>query len=117
MTEEIEATKRANVEGLNKTANAHLDKGSMKKELYDGQELFIALIEGDDDKILDKLYHYLYGNEYCWAHDGGEPELEHILAVKLYEKLRGQKFYMSIIYQEPYLEHVGIKYKGKEKEG
>ena len=135
MTEDVEATKRANVEGLNKAALAHFMKESKdeglkewidlyntgvwdieeEEELTDGQELFISLIEGDDEKILDKLYHYLYGNEYCWAHEGGEPELEHILAVKLYEKLRGQKFYMSIIYQEPYLEHVGIKYKGRGK--
>ena len=88
----------------------------MEEELDDGQQLFIALLKGDDDNILEKLYNYVYGNEYCWAHDGGEPDLEHVLAVKLYEKLRGQKMYMSIIYQEPYLEHIGILSSSKQKE-
>ena len=79
----------------------------------DEKALFDALLEGDDKKIEYVLYRYVFDNEYCWAHDGGEPSLGHILAIKLLEKLRGQKCYMSIIYQTDYLRHVGIK----EKEG
>lgn len=134
MTNNVEATKRANVEELNNTALAHFMKESkdegLKKwidlyntgvwdieeeeeeeELTDGQKLFIALLEGDDNNIEDKLYHYVYGTEYCWAHDGGEPDLVDVLAIKLLEKLRVRKLYGSIIYQEAYLEHIGIKDK------
>lgn len=89
----------------------------MTEELSDGQELFIALLKGDDKEIEDKLHHYVYGIEYNWASDGGEPELGEVLAIKLLEKIKGEKYYASIIYQDDYLKHIGIKYKGKEKEG
>ena len=88
----------------------------MTEELSDGQELFIALLKGNDKEIEDKLYHYVYGNEYCWAIDGGEPELGEVLAIKLLEKLRGEKYYASIIYQDDYLEHMFGKDNRKEKE-
>lgn len=138
MTEDVEHTKRANVEELNKVALARFMKESKderlknwidlhntgvwevdedEEELSDAQELFIALLKGDDKDIEEKLYHYVYGSEYNWAHDGGEPDLAHILAVKLLEKLRGEKNYESMIYQDDYLRHVGITYEGKEKEG
>lgn len=80
-------------------------------------KLFVALLEGDDKGIEEHLYHFVYGNEYILAHDGGEPSMEHILAVKLLEKIKGQKYYPSMIYQDFYLKHIGIKYKGKGKEG
>ena len=89
----------------------------MEEELDDGQELFISLIEGDEDKILEKLETYVFGIEYMFATNGGEPDLKDVLAVKLLEKIKGQKYYPSMIYQRDYLEHKGIKYKGKEKEG
>ena len=92
-------------------------KKKMTEELTDEQELFVALLKGDDKDIEEKLHHYVYGNEYCWAHDGGEPDLGEVLAIKLLEKLRGEKYYASIIYQDDYLKHIGIEYNGKEKEG
>ena len=78
-------------------------------------KLFVALLEGDDKSIEEALYHYVYGNEYILAQDGGEPSMEHILAVKLLEKLKGERLIWSMIYQDVYLKHVGIEYKGKEK--
>ena len=87
-----------------------------EEELDEGQQLFIALLEGDDKEIEDKLYHYVYGNEYCLAHDGGEPDLEDVLAIKLLEKLRVRKMYGSIIYSDRYLEHKGIKVNEKEND-
>lgn len=88
----------------------------MTEELSDGQELFIALLKGDDKDIEDKLYHYVYGIEYNWASDGGEPDLGGVLAIKLLEKIKGEKYYASIIYQDDYLEHIFGKDKRKERE-
>ena len=88
-----------------------------KEELTDGQELFIALLEGDDKKIEEKLETYVFGIEYLFATNGGEPDLKDVLALKLLERIKGEKYYPSMIYQDFYLEHIGIKYKGKEKEG
>ena len=88
----------------------------MEEELDDGQQLFIALLEDDDKDILEKLETYVFGIEYMFATNGGEPDLKDVLAVKLLEKIKGQKYYPSMIYQRDYLEHVGIKYKGKENE-
>ena len=85
----------------------------MKEE---SKDLFIALLEDDDDKIEEKLLSYIYGMEYNWATDGGEPDLDDILAIKLIEKIKGHKYYASMIYQDRYLEHVGIKVNEKEKE-
>ena len=90
--------------------------GNEEEELTDGQKLFISLLKGNDKDIEDKLYHYVYGIEYCWLHDGGEPDLGEVLAIKLLEKMTHRKMYGSIIYQDAYLEHVGITYKGKERE-
>ena len=83
----------------------------------DSKELYIALLEDDDKKIEEKLLSYVHGMEYNWASDGGEPDLLDILAIKLIEKIKGYKYFGSMIYTDRYLEHVGIKYKGKEKEG
>lgn len=107
MTNDVEATKRANVERLNNAAMNHYKK----EELTVKQEMFISLLKGDEKEIEDKLYNIYFTNEYLMAHRSGEPDLEHILAVKLLEKLRGQKMYMSIIYQEAYLEHIFKKGK------
>ena len=116
MTNNVEATKRVNVEALNHTALKYV-AGKEEEELTDGQELFISLLEGDDKKIEEKLETYVFGIEYLFATNGGEPDLKDVLALKLLERIKGEKYYPSMIYQDFYLEHIGIKYKGKEKEG
>ena len=88
----------------------------MEEELDDGQEIFIALIEGDEEKIEEKLETYVFGIEYMFATNGGEPDLKDVLAVKLLEKIKGHKYYPSMIYQRDYLEHVGILSSSKQKE-
>lgn len=74
--------------------------------LSDVQELFIALLKGDDKDIKDKLYRYVYGIEYCWVTQGGEPDLKEVLAIKLLEKMIGRKYDVSMIYSEDYLNHI-----------
>ena len=117
MTNNVEATKRANVKALNHTALRYTlvwsEEGKMSIIDEDEKELFIALLEGDDKKIKDKLETYVFGKEYLWATNGGEPDLEAVLAIKLLGKIRGEKYYASMIYSEEYLIHVGIKKKEK----
>ena len=86
------------------------------EELTEGQELFIALLRGDRRDIQDKLLRYVFSSEYLLCHDGGEPSMEHILAVKLLECMGiGSRVAMSIIYQEAYLEHIFKKGNGDAK--
>ena len=61
-----------------KEYDMYAEKEIQKEELTDGQKLFISLLKGDDKDIEDKLYHYVYGVEYGWAHEGGEPDLGEI---------------------------------------
>ena len=83
----------------------------MEKET---EELFIALLKGDRSDIQGKLLQYVYNGEYLLCHEGGEPDMVHVLAVKLLESMGlGGKLGMSIIYSKEYLEHVFGK--GKEK--
>ena len=115
MTNKTEPTKRANVEGLNDTALSHVkrtkeeeekirectrtfievvfgkdeeeNKGGKKMDVIEERrkDLFISLLKGNRSDIRDKLLQYVFDGEYTFCHDGGEPDMEHILAVKLLE--------------------------------
>ena len=79
------------------------------------EELFDALLRGIRDDIREKLLAYVLDNEYAFCHEGGEPDMEHILAVKLLECMGIGRRTTSIIYSDRYLEHVKIKGKGDVK--
>lgn len=84
----------------------------MKTIEKNAKSMFLALLEGKDSDISEKLEVFVFNSEYLLAHDGGEPDLEHILAVKLLEKMKGRKLGMSMIYQKDYLEHVRKREEG-----
>lgn len=78
-----------------------------EKELTDGQKLFIALLKCDRSDIQENLLQYVFNAEYLLCHDGGEPGMEHVLAVKLLECMGfGSRLGMSMIYSKEYLEHI-----------
>lgn len=117
MTNKTEPTKRANVEGLNKTALEYIygseKKGGKKMDVIEEsrKELFISLLKGNRTDIQEKLLQYVFDNEYLLCHDGGEPDMDHILAVKLLECMGINKLTTSIIYSDRYLDHVFKKEK------
>ena len=87
----------------------------IKKWMSDEQELFVAVLKGNREIIQEKLLAYVFDGEYIFRHDGGEPDMEYILAVKLLECMSISKFGMSIIYSDVYLEHVFKREKGDVK--
>lgn len=118
MINNTEPTKRVNVKGLNNTALEYIygseKKGTNKMNTIieeSRKELFISLLKGNKSDIQEKLLQYVFDNEYLLAHDGGEPDMEHILAVKLLECMGISKLGVSIIYSKEYLEHVFKKEK------
>lgn len=81
------------------------------------EELFKALFRNSNNvcDVYEKLEAYVAGEEYKLAHDGGEPDLAHLLAIRFLEKLRGKSLLYSIVYSRDYIEHIEESI-GKEEE-
>ena len=68
------------------------------------KKLFIALVA--EEKLEAILEHIVAGEEYIMQKDGGEPDLVHLLCMRLLEELRGEKVRYSLVYNEKWRKHV-----------
>jgi len=78
------------------------EEDDMDKET--NKKLFIALVT--EERLEELLEEIVYGEEYDMAANGGEPDLEHLLRLRLLEALRGERALHSMIYNEGWREHV-----------
>ena len=74
------------------------------------KELFKALVR-DSKYIPKKLEAFVFSEEYTMQKDGGEPDLTHLLALKLLEEILGYKLESSIIYDPEYITHIEYNFK------
>ena len=69
-----------------------------------GKELFISLVTEEGlEKVLAEAVHR---EEFIMTVDGGEPDLVHLLCLRLLEELRGYLMRDSMVYNEEWREHV-----------
>ena len=68
------------------------------------KKLFISLVKEEGlEKVLEEVVHR---EEFIMTVDGGEPDLVHLLCLRLLEELRGYPMRNSIVYDEEWREHV-----------
>ena len=85
----------------------------MNKEFFKAL-LFKALLRNSESLEVD-LESYVSGEEYMMQKDGGEPDLIHLLALRLLEKMIGRPVSYSIVYQKDYIELVEKRIKKEEE--
>lgn len=87
----------------------------MSEEKEFEKELFIALVRNSED-LVKQLEAYIIGEEYNMASNGGEPDLTHLLALRLLEKMKREPVMYSIVYSKDYREHIEKNIKKEEEE-
>lgn len=69
----------------------------------DKKKLFISLVKEEGmERVLAEMVHR---EEFIMTVDGGEPDLVHLLCLRLLEKLRGYPMRNSMVYDEEWREH------------
>ena len=68
------------------------------------KKLFGALITEDGLQVV--LEDIVTGEEYNMQKDGGEPDIEYLLCVRLLETMRGEKIGWSLVNSEEWRKHV-----------
>ena len=67
------------------------------------KKLFISLVTEEGlEKMLGEMVHR---EEFIMNIDGGEPDLVHLLCIRLLEALRGDRELYSMVYDEEWREH------------
>jgi len=80
----------------------------------DRKKLFVALVtEEETEEVLEEIVN---AEEYNMATNGGEPDLVHLMCLRLLEALRGERELHSMMYDKNWRERVLKKDKGIRSE-